>query len=597
MKITSKYILREHLGPLTFSLGALTSLLLLNYIARKFGDLVGKGIPWQAVAQFFVLSVPFTIAMTLPMAVLVAVLYAFSRLASENEVTAFKASGVSMGRLLAPVLWGATLTAAGMIFFNDQVLPRANHRLSWLQGEIARTSPTIALKEQVLNEFGDGFRIRTARIDHSHEMMHDVTIYDMSQTEPRTITADSGQMGILPDGTDLQLTLFDGDIKWLGAGKPDQLQHMLYDRQLVRVRNVLNKFDPSKPGSDDFKSDREMSICELQRAYIRARTDYFRAELDYRGALADSAKRQRPRSIPPRRVFLGVGRLYCDAIQGIGSLIARPAQAQTVQPPAAQPPAAQPPPPAAQPPAAQPPAAQPPRPDSVRRDGRDSVRRDSVRADTTRPAPAPPSPAPVLPAAPVVPTVPSAPGVPAAQLPPPAVSAADSAAAAVAPPVVVPQAPAGTPVAEGPNVFGATTLDLTRLRVRETRGQMNGYDVEIHKKFALAIACIVFVLLGAPLAIRFPRGGVGLVIGVSLLVFATYYSFLIAGEELANRGYLPPWISMWAANVLFTLAALPLAWRMGRESGSARGGGVGEWLDNLRFRRQRARAVSAARPS
>ena len=96
MKITTRYVLREHLGPLVFALSALTSLLLLNYISRRFGDLVGKGLPWRVIGEFFVLSVPFTVAMTLPMAVLVAVRYAFSRLVSENEITALKASGVSL---------------------------------------------------------------------------------------------------------------------------------------------------------------------------------------------------------------------------------------------------------------------------------------------------------------------------------------------------------------------------------------------------------------------------------------------------------------------------------------------------------------------
>jgi lipopolysaccharide export system permease protein len=124
---------------------------------------------------------------------------------------------------------------------------------------------------------------------------------------------------------------------------------------------------------------------------------------------------------------------------------------------------------------------------------------------------------------------------------------------------------------------------------------MNGYDIEIHKKFALAVACIVFVLLGAPVALRFPRGGVGLVIGMSLFVFALYYCFLIAGEELATRGYLPPWISMWAANALFGAVGLLLAFRMGRESGSSRGGGFGEWWYG--FRNRRARRAATARPA
>ena len=106
MKILTRYILREHVGPLIFALSALTALLLLNQVAKRFGDLVGKGLSWGIIGEFFLLSIPFIIAMTLPMAVLVAVLYAFSRLASENEVTALRASGVSVVRLVRPVLWG-----------------------------------------------------------------------------------------------------------------------------------------------------------------------------------------------------------------------------------------------------------------------------------------------------------------------------------------------------------------------------------------------------------------------------------------------------------------------------------------------------------
>jgi lipopolysaccharide export system permease protein len=104
VKIIHKYVLREHLGPLVFAVSALTSLMLLNYIAKQLGNLVGKGLSGTVILEFFLLSIPFTIAMTLPMAVLVSVLYAFSRLAAENEITAMKANGVSMRRLLVPVL-------------------------------------------------------------------------------------------------------------------------------------------------------------------------------------------------------------------------------------------------------------------------------------------------------------------------------------------------------------------------------------------------------------------------------------------------------------------------------------------------------------
>ena len=64
MKIINRYVLKEHVGPFVFALSALTSLLLLQYIARRFGDLVGRGLSWQVIVKFFLLSLPFTVAMT-----------------------------------------------------------------------------------------------------------------------------------------------------------------------------------------------------------------------------------------------------------------------------------------------------------------------------------------------------------------------------------------------------------------------------------------------------------------------------------------------------------------------------------------------------
>src|SRR5688572_32811418 len=107
--------MREHVGPLMFALTALTSLLLLNYIAKQFDKLVGKGLGWGVIGEFFLLSIPFTVAMTLPMAVLVSTLYALSRLAAGNEVTALQASGASLARVMMPVLLGGRFAAGLMV--------------------------------------------------------------------------------------------------------------------------------------------------------------------------------------------------------------------------------------------------------------------------------------------------------------------------------------------------------------------------------------------------------------------------------------------------------------------------------------------------
>jgi len=130
-------------------------------------------------------------------------------------------------------------------------------------------------------------------------------------------------------------------------------------------------------------------------------------------------------------------------------------------------------------------------------------------------------------------------------------------------------------------------IEGARLSVMETMKSMNRYEVEIQKKFALAAACFIFVLLGAPIALRFPRGGVGLTIGVSLVVFGLYYVGLIAGESLARRGIVPPFVSMWIANAIFGSIALVLLARMGKETGSSRGGDFREFFDNLKYRFRR----------
>jgi lipopolysaccharide export system permease protein len=104
------------------------------------------------------------------------------------------------------------------------------------------------------------------------------------------------------------------------------------------------------------------------------------------------------------------------------------------------------------------------------------------------------------------------------------------------------------------------------------------------------MACLVFALVGIPMALRFPRGGLGLVIGGGLAVFAIYYVGLIAGEALGDKGIVPPTAIMWAPNLVFMLVALFGLYRVARESGSTRGGDLRELWESItgRFRRHRA---------
>src|SRR5438046_3945561 len=141
VRTISRYLLRRPVAPLGFALAALTSLMLLNQIAKQFGSLVGKGLPWSVILEVFVLSVPFIVAVTLPMAVLVAVLHVFTRLAGDNEITALQAGGVSVSRLVAPVLAGGTGVALLSCLWNAQLLHRTTHAVRTLTVAIQRKEP------------------------------------------------------------------------------------------------------------------------------------------------------------------------------------------------------------------------------------------------------------------------------------------------------------------------------------------------------------------------------------------------------------------------------------------------------------------------
>ena len=109
-------------------------------------------------------------------------------------------------------------------------------------------------------------------------------------------------------------------------------------------------------------------------------------------------------------------------------------------------------------------------------------------------------------------------------------------------------------------------VDNELLRLEGLRGQISQYMVEVHKKYAIPAACLVFVLIGLPLGIMTRRGGFGIAATLSLGFFLLYWSFLIGGEKLADRDIVSPFVGMWSANIIIGLVGIILTVRIARES-------------------------------
>jgi lipopolysaccharide export system permease protein len=142
--------------------------------------------------------------------------------------------------------------------------------------------------------------------------------------------------------------------------------------------------------------------------------------------------------------------------------------------------------------------------------------------------------------------------------------------------------PIHLPAAMAPVILsGLSEVSEARATERSEMRQANMYGVEIHKKFTISVSCFNFVVIGIALALRFPRGGMGLVLGGSLLIFAVFYIAMTAGEQLADRGYLTPAAAMWAPNLLIGVLGLAGLMVASRTTGSTRGGDLADLRDLL----------------
>jgi lipopolysaccharide export system permease protein len=488
MRLLRRYELRTLAGPFAFAWIAQTGMLLLNQLSRRFGDLVGKGLPGGVIAEVLLLFIPFIVALTLPMAILVAVLYGFSQMGSDNELTAMRANGVSVLQMLRPALAAGVLLSFANFFFIDQILPRTNLRLLNLQMDIAQKKPTFSLKEQTINSLPPSqYFLQASTIEPVTGRMREVVIYDLSPPGGRrVIYADSGFMSFERNDQDLGIQLYTGRVNEYKLAEPVTINVTRFETNSIRVRNIQNAFQQSFGTVQ--KGDREMTTCEMMDRVTTAREEARRAAA--------------------RRVTLAH-----NDLRAILHLLAP-----------------------------QDSALPPPKPPNLCGGWR-TFERWLGRLLLPKPA--------------------------AAQAPVPITQAP-----AAAPPDTLP----------GPLLAALSSInDVSTARDDEAAAirEMHQFSVEIHKKFALSVACANFVLIGVALALRFPRGGIGLVIGGSLVIFALFYVGLTSGENLADKGIVSPALAMWLPNaIVFVVGVLGL-FRVNREFGSTRGGDLADLADLL----------------
>ncbi|MEO8211185.1 MAG: LptF/LptG family permease [bacterium] len=448
--IIDRYIFKSLIGPFFFALTTVIFLFLFQFLIKSLDQFVGKGLSIWIIIQLISLNLAWMVTLAVPMAMLVSSLMAFGTMSASNEITIMKASGISLMRLMVPVILFSLVMFYLMIRFNNDVLPEANHQARVLLYDISKTKPTFILEPGKFSNDLQGVQILVKKTFPNSNNIEGVYIYDYSNPNNKNLlTAKSGDISFSNDFKKVIMNLHDGEIHQLSLKDFERdYRKIKFDKHRLTFDAVGFGFQNSNENTFT-RGDRELSAYDMNIVVDSLRKTENTLEQKFIDNLTKDIKR----------------------LQSIKFT--------------------------------------------------DTVFKNNIT-------------------------------VPGEQ-----VSRTDTAA----------NRQASDSSYESLNNFIRLFVNKknehrnTNLSSVQINKQIDSYEVEIFKKYSIPFACVVFVLVGAPLGYRVRKGGFGIAAGLSLLFFLLYWACLIGGEKLADRALVSPFVGMWIANIIIGCFGLYLMFK------------------------------------
>jgi len=282
MKRLHSYVIKSFIGPFVMTFFIVLFILLMQFLWRYVDDLVGKGLEFSVLAEMMFYASFALLPLAFPLAMLLASIMTFGSLGENYELVAMKASGISLFRIMRPLIIIAIIITGIAFYFSNNIVPKTNLRFSTLLYSIRQQKPELILQPGIFTNEIDGYSIKVGDKDSKTKMLYDLLIYDHTSGKPNesVTVADSGLLRITDDKKYMVLTLFDGiNYQEQKPETREDKEKYPYQRNSFREQTIRVKtrgFDFNRRDESVFKnSSRMLNLTELNYVEDSLSSDYY----------------------------------------------------------------------------------------------------------------------------------------------------------------------------------------------------------------------------------------------------------------------------------------------------------------------------------
>lgn len=265
----------------------------MQFLWKYIDDLVGKGLEWYVVAELLFYATATLVPMALPLAILVSSIMTMGDLAEHYELVAAKSSGISLQRILRPMLFVAVLVSMLAFAFSNYLLPFTNLKMGSLLYDVRQQKPALYIREGVFYSGIDGYSLKIGKKESDNQTIRNVMIYDHSRNfgNTKVVIADSGTMVMSEDEKFLIVTLYEGESyeEQVRSGRDidNSFPFLRSAFKSYQIRFDLSTFKLSRTNEDLFKDNYQM----LNLNQLTAALDSFSVQIDNRKSEIQSLAR------------------------------------------------------------------------------------------------------------------------------------------------------------------------------------------------------------------------------------------------------------------------------------------------------------------